>query len=69
MLLFPVGVLYKTGLDRRQSIMKNQQRVRPTKLSEAVYSTTLHLGHDDTSQLSQSALEGRYSSEHSKEIR
>lgn len=52
--------------DRRQKNMKiNKALIDETRKGVFTY---FALGHDDTSQLSQSALEGRYLTHHSKDI-
>lgn len=52
--------------DRRQKNMKiNKALIDETRKGVFAY---FALGHDDTSQLSQSALEGRYLNRHSKDI-
>lgn len=52
--------------DRRQKNMKiNKELIDETRSGVFDY---FALGHDDTSQLSQSALEGRYLNKYSKDI-
>ena len=55
----------KTGLTAVKNMKINKELIDETRSGVFDY---FALGHDDTSQLSQSALEGRYLNKYSKDI-